>query len=96
MMTYKLAWTQRFKRGFKKATRKEVSAQKKIFSVLENLCANPFDETLKTHKLHGKLLGLWACHVEYDCRIVFAFEKDPDSENDLIVLIDIGKHDEVY
>ncbi len=37
-----------------------------------------------------------ACHVEYDCRIVFAFEKDPDTEKDLIVLADIGKHDEVY
>ncbi len=51
---------------------------------------------LKTHKLHGKLIGLWACQVEYDCRIVFAFEKEPDNEKDLIVLVDIGKHDEVY
>ena len=34
--------------------------------------------------------------VEYDCRIVFTFEKGPDSEIDLIVLVDIGKHDEVY
>lgn len=37
-----------------------------------------------------------ACQVEYDCRIVFAFEKEPDNEKDLIVLVDIGKHDEVY
>ncbi|MFC1817252.1 plasmid stabilization protein [Thermodesulfobacteriota bacterium] len=48
------------------------------------------------HKLHGKLIGLWACQVEYDCRIVFTFEKDPDNKKDLIVLVDIGKHDEVY
>ena len=34
--------------------------------------------------------------VEYDCRIVFAFENEPDSEKDLIVLVDIGRHDEVY
>lgn len=95
-MAYRLAWSQGFKRGFKKATRNKVSLQDKIFSVLEKLCINPFDEKLKTHKLHGKLMGLWACHVEYDCRIVFAFEKDPDSVNDLIVLIDVGKHDEVY
>ncbi|WP_045215644.1 type II toxin-antitoxin system RelE/ParE family toxin [Desulfonatronovibrio magnus] len=95
-MNYKLAWTQGFKRGFKKATRNNEPLQEKIFSVLDNLCNNPFDAKLKTHKLHGKLMGLWACHVEYDCRIVFAFEKDPDLGNDLIVLIDIGKHDEVY
>ena len=38
----------------------------------------------------------WACQVDYDCRIVFTFENEPDTEKDLIVLVDIGKHDEVY
>ena len=37
MMSYRLAWTQRFKRGFKKAIGKNVSLQEKIFSVLEKL-----------------------------------------------------------
>ncbi|WP_208596660.1 hypothetical protein [Desulfonatronum thiosulfatophilum] len=46
--------------------------------------------------MHGKLEGLWSCHVEYDCRIVFTFEKLSDTDNELIVLVDIGKHDEVY
>jgi mRNA interferase YafQ len=46
--------------------------------------------------LHVKLSGLWTCCVEYDCRIVFTFEKVPDDNNDMIVLSDIGKHDEVY
>jgi len=45
---------------------------------------------------YRKLSGLWACQIDYDCRIVFTFEKDPGSEKDLIVLVDIGKHDEVY
>ncbi|MEE8431062.1 MAG: type II toxin-antitoxin system mRNA interferase toxin, RelE/StbE family [Candidatus Desulfatibia sp.] len=93
---YTLSWSSGFRRGFKKATRKDPVLQEKIFSVLEKLSRKPFDPALKTHKLHGKLIGLWACHVEYDCRIVFAFEKDPDTEKDLIVLADIGKHDEVY
>jgi mRNA-degrading endonuclease YafQ of YafQ-DinJ toxin-antitoxin module len=51
---------------------------------------------LKSHKLRGKLSGLWACYVEYDCRIVFAFDEMPGHDCELIVLIDIGKHDEVY
>jgi mRNA interferase YafQ len=63
---------------------------------LEKLTVEPFSPSLKTHKLHGKLSGLWACQVEHDCRIVFTFEKDPDSDKELIVLADIGKHDEVY
>ena len=51
---------------------------------------------LKTHKLSGWLKGLWACSVEYDCRIVFTLEPDPDTGDDMIVLIDLGSHDEVY
>ena len=70
--------------------------QDKIFTVLEVLSKEPFEPALKTHKLHGKLSGLWACEVEYDCRIVFTFTKDEVNQNDIIVLVDIGKHDEVY
>lgn len=93
---YKLSWSNSFRRGFKKATRKNFILQEKIFSALEKLSKQPFDPELKTHKLHGKLMGLWVCQVEYDCRIIFTFEKEPDTEKDLIVLVDIGKHDEVY
>jgi len=93
---YILSWSNGFRRGFNKATRNDPALQGKIFSVLEKLSREPFDPALKTHKLHGKLIGLWACQVEYDCRIVFTFEKEPDNKKDLIVLIDIGKHDEVY
>ncbi len=39
---------------------------------------------------------MWAAWVEYDCRVVFAFEPDPEGTEDLIVLVDIGSHEEVY
>jgi mRNA interferase YafQ len=68
----------------------------KIFSTLEHLSEHPFVPHLKTHKLHGKLAALWACEVEYDCRIVFTFENDHNTGKDLILLVDIGTHDEVY
>jgi addiction module RelE/StbE family toxin len=93
---YTLSWSHGFRRGFKKATRNNPVLQGKIFSVLEKLSMEPFDPALKTHKLYGKLVGLWACRVEYDCRIVFTFVKEPDKKNELIALVDIGKHDEVY
>ena len=93
---YKLSWSSGFRRGFKKAVRKDPTLQEKIFSTLEKLSKQPFNSELKTHKLHGKLAGLWACEVEYDCRIVFAFENEPATEKDIIVLADIGTHDEVY
>lgn len=64
--------------------------------MLAALAEDPFHPGLKTHKLSGQLRGLWACWVEYDCRIVFAFEPDPDTGEEMIVLIDLGTHDEVY
>ena len=93
---YTLSWSTGFRKGFKKATQKNPGLQEKIFSTLQKLAIQPFDPALKTHKLHGKLSGLWACEVEYDCRIVFTFENDPETGETLIVLADIGKHDEEY
>ena len=85
-----------FKRSFKRLTRKNPQLQDKILDVLELLSQDPFAPSLKSHKLAGKLDGLWSCSVAYDCRIIFAFRKDTTTEEDLIVLVDIGSHDEVY
>jgi addiction module RelE/StbE family toxin len=93
---YTLAWSSGFKRAFKKVIRKNPHLEEKIFLTLEKLVEQPFNPELKTHKLHGKLAGLWAFEVEYDCRIVFTFEKEPTTGEDIIVLADIGTHDEVY
>lgn len=92
----RLAWHNSFRRAFKKHTRKDKNLRQQIFDVLNELSKDPFQPKLRTHKLSGKLKGLWACWVEYDCRIVFAFEDDPDTSDEMIVLIDIGTHDEVY
>jgi len=60
------------------------------------LSNDPFTPSLKSHKLAGYLQGLWSFSVAYDCRIIFTFAEDEDSEDSLIVLINIGSHDEVY
>ena len=54
-----------------------------------------FENTLQNFQF-GVLEGLWACSVAYDCRIIFAFKVEPETGEDLIVLVDIGSHDEVY
>jgi mRNA interferase YafQ len=51
--------------------------EQRIFEVLSQLAEDPFLPTLRSHKLSGSLEGLWACWVEYDCRMVFAFAQDP-------------------
>jgi mRNA interferase YafQ len=92
----KLVWDASFKRAFRCWTRRHPALRERIFDVLGMLAEKPFEPELKTHKLRGELEGLWACWVEYDCRIIFASEPDPDDGEDVIVLVDIGSHDEVY
>jgi len=65
----KLAWDTSFQRAFKRCTRNNPQLQQRILDVLAALVQDPFSPPLKTHKLRGQLKGLWACWVEYDCRI---------------------------
>lgn len=92
-----LVWDSSFRRAVRRRTRNKPDLTERILQVLEKLALDPFDPVLRTHKLRGQLEGLWACWVEYDCRIVFTFEPDPrPHRDDLIVLVDLGSHDEVY
>ncbi len=84
-----------FKRAFKITTKRNPELKTKIEETLKLLASDPYNPSLRTHKLKGKLLGAWACSVEYDCRIVFRFEQRQTGEEE-IFLIDIGTHDEVY
>lgn len=91
----KLVWDGSFRRAFKGQTRNDPKLQEQILDALDQLVIDPFHPRLKTHKLKGRLDGLWACWVAYDCRIIFLFETEPGGE-DVIVLVDLGSHDEVY
>ncbi len=91
-----ILWDDSFRRALKRLVRKKPRIQPKVTAILLALEADPFKPSLKTHKLQGELKNLWACSVDYDCRIVFAFEPVEEAEEDAIVLIDIGSHDEVY
>lgn len=58
--------------------------------------ADVFAPVLATHKLSGKLDSLQSCSCGYDCRIVFSIELDKETNTEVIVLLDIGTHNEVY
>jgi len=58
---------------------------------MEMFTKDPFQSRLRTHKLTGKLEGLWAFSVTFDCRVIFKYLSKTE-----ILLIDIGGHDEVY
>jgi addiction module RelE/StbE family toxin len=65
-----------------------------IRTTLVMLEDDAFDPKLGSHKLKGDLAGLWACSVGYDLRLVFEIAKHNDDE--VILLVSVGTHDEVY
>jgi len=85
-----------FSDSFKKAFRKRVKSteiENEFWNRLELFINDPFDSKLKTHKLSGKLKGLWSFSIEYDLRVVFFFTNDKPKK---AVFVDMGTHDEVY
>jgi mRNA interferase YafQ len=91
-----LVLTEKFKRSFRKFVKRDFKLQNRIESALMQMQQDVFAGTLSTHKLTGKLKDLYACSCGYDCRIIFSLEKDPSTEDDVILLLDVGSHDEVY
>jgi mRNA interferase YafQ len=85
-----------FKRSFKKLIKKNPQLQDKILETLNLLTIDPFTPSLKSHKLTGQLDGWWSCSVSYDCRIIFGLTEDAATGEGVIVLFDLGSHDEVY
>lgn len=60
------------------------------------MAADVSDPRLKTHHLSGQLKGLHAYSVGYDCRIVFAWQKHPKTGAEVLLLVNVGSHEEVY
>ena len=92
----KIFWSNGFKRSFKKITKRNSQLKEQIVETLILLAADPFTPSLKSHKLSGNLDRFWSYSVAYDCRIIFNFSEDEQLSEMVIILIDIGSHDEVY
>lgn len=92
----KIVISSKFKRAFRKFTHRNTQLQAQIEETITELSDDIFSPSLGTHKLEGKLLGLLSCSCGYDCRIVFAIETESESGETLVVLLDVGTHDEVY
>ncbi|MEY2832748.1 MAG: hypothetical protein RLZZ574_2006 [Cyanobacteriota bacterium] len=92
----KIVTSSKFKRAFRKFARRNTQLQARIEKAIAELSDDVFDPSLGTHKLEGKLSGLLSCSCGYDCRIVFAIETEEESGETVIVLLDVGSHDEVY
>jgi mRNA interferase YafQ len=88
--------TPKFERAFRKFVKRNAPLQRRIEEILREMEVDVFDPSLGTHKLGGKLEALQSCSCGYDCRIIFSIENDDESNEEVIVLLNIGTHDEVY
>ena len=91
-----LVITPKFRRAYRKLGQRNPKLQNNVDDALRKMEVDVFATSLGTHKLSGKLLGLLACSCGYDCRIVFSVEIDEKTGREVILLLDIGTHDEVY
>lgn len=87
MTIAKVYYTSRFTKDLKKLSKEK---QKLAVGREGIFRKNPFAPTLKTHKLTGKLEGLWAFSLTYHDRVIFKFIKNSE-----VIFYKIGSH-EIY
>ena len=86
-----VAFSPTFQRAFRKRIKGNTDLQARFWQKIEQFQQAPFQPTLRTHKLSGKIKNTWNFSIEYDARVIFYFTDDGKA-----VFIDIGTHDEVY
>ncbi len=88
----KLIRNEIYQRKERKFFKKHAHLLDKYAEILKKLKNNPFDPSLKTHKLKGEFSEFHACSLTYEYRIVCVIV----IHDDVITLVDIGTHDDVY
>lgn len=89
---YKLVVTESYLRKARKFFLKHPEILQQYQKVLTLLCLNPQHPSLRTHKLSGKLAGLFSVSINLSYRIIINFI----IKNNQIIPVDIGSHEEVY
>jgi mRNA-degrading endonuclease YafQ of YafQ-DinJ toxin-antitoxin module len=93
-MNRAFVWSSSFRKTYKKISKKHPDLASIIADTIILMQEDIFHPALNTHKLSGKLKGLYASSCGYDCRIIFTIERHGTEEE--ILLITFGSHDAVY
>ena len=89
---YKIIYTDSYIKRAKKFARRHPDIIPQYENTLKLLEVNPFHDSLELHKLKGKLSGHYAVSINIYYRICL----DLIFEDNKILLIDVGSHDDVY
>jgi addiction module RelE/StbE family toxin len=87
-----IIYTESYNKRAAKFIKKHPDLLSQYQKTLELLEMNPHHPSLRLHKMKGKLSELYSIsiNISYRISIYFIFE------NDQIILIDVGSHDEIY
>ena len=91
-MPYKLVYPQSYIKRARKFLKKHPEIHNQYRKTLELLELNPYHPSLRLHSLQGRMSGLSSVSTNISYRIVLELV----IEGDEVLLVYIGKHDQVY
>jgi addiction module RelE/StbE family toxin len=89
---YRLVYPESYIRRARKFLNKHPDILKQYQKTLELLELNPIHPSLRLHKLQGRMRGLSSVSINIRYRIVIQFY----IEEDEIILVNIGTHNDLY
>ncbi len=91
-MAYRLVYPESYIRRATKFLEKHPEIHGQYKKTLQLLELNPYHPSLRLHRLKGRLEGLSSVSINISYRIVIQFL----IQGDEILLVNVGKHEQVY
>ncbi len=91
-MKYKLIYLESYNKKAAKFIKKHKDLKTQYEKTLKLLELDPYHPSLRLHKLQGKLEGIYSVSINITYRITIDFI----IEDEEIILLDVGHHDELY
>ena len=91
-MNYTLVYPESYIRRARKFLKKHPELRNQYRKTLQLLELDPFHPSLRLHSLQGRLQGLSSVSISISYRIVIQFI----IEGNEILLVNVGKHEDVY
>jgi len=84
----RLFTTNSFNKKYKKLIKRDISLEKGLIKTLRLIKKDIHHPSLRLHKLKGKIA--YSVSIDLSLRIILSIK------DEIIILVDIGTHDEVY
>jgi mRNA-degrading endonuclease YafQ of YafQ-DinJ toxin-antitoxin module len=91
-MTFQLVYTEKFEKRAIRFLKQHPDVKQKYLKTLQLLELNPHHPSLRLHRLSGKLKTYHSASIDMFYRITLEFE----IRDNMIILVDVGAHDDVY